>query len=94
MPRLTFASAGVGTSTHLAGEFFQTMAGIEIQHVPYRDSTALLSDLIAGRINRADPVTGAARSLKLQLSSSPSAWPPSASRAAPACPRSMTDGRR
>jgi tripartite-type tricarboxylate transporter receptor subunit TctC len=47
---LTFASAGVGTSTHLAGELFQTMAGIKLQHVPYRDSTALLSDLIAGRI--------------------------------------------
>ncbi|WBL81978.1 tripartite tricarboxylate transporter substrate binding protein [Bradyrhizobium xenonodulans] len=47
---LTFASAGVGTSTHLAGELFQTMAGIKIQHVPYRDSTALLSDLMAGRV--------------------------------------------
>lgn len=47
---LTFASAGVGTSTHLAGELFQTMAGIKIQHVPYRDSAALLSDLVAGRI--------------------------------------------
>ncbi|MCK1385239.1 tripartite tricarboxylate transporter substrate binding protein [Bradyrhizobium sp. 21] len=47
---LTFASAGVGTSTHLAGELFQTMAGIKIQHVPYRDSAALLSDLTAGRI--------------------------------------------
>jgi tripartite-type tricarboxylate transporter receptor subunit TctC len=48
---LTFASAGVGTSTHLAGELFQTMAGIKMQHVPYRDSAALLNDLIAGRVN-------------------------------------------
>ncbi|WP_314950252.1 tripartite tricarboxylate transporter substrate binding protein [Bradyrhizobium cosmicum] len=47
---LTFASAGVGTSTHLAGELFQTMAGIKVQHVPYRDSAALLSDLTAGRV--------------------------------------------
>lgn len=47
---LTFASAGAGTSTHLAGELFQTMAGIKLQHVPYRDSSALLSDLTAGRI--------------------------------------------
>lgn len=47
---LTFASAGVGTSTHLAGELFQTMANIKLQHVPYRDSAALLSDLTAGRI--------------------------------------------
>jgi tripartite-type tricarboxylate transporter receptor subunit TctC len=47
---LTFASAGVGTSTHLAGELFQTMADIKMQHVPYRDSAALLSDLVAGRV--------------------------------------------
>jgi len=47
---LTFASAGAGTSTHLAGELFQTMAGIKLQHVPYRDSSTLLSDLTAGRI--------------------------------------------
>jgi tripartite-type tricarboxylate transporter receptor subunit TctC len=47
---LTFASAGIGTSTHLAGELFQTMAGVKLQHVPYRDSAALLSDLVAGRV--------------------------------------------
>jgi tripartite-type tricarboxylate transporter receptor subunit TctC len=47
---LTFASAGIGTSTHLAGELFQTMAGIKMQHVPYRDSAALLNDLAAGRV--------------------------------------------
>lgn len=47
---LTFASAGVGTSTHLAGELFQTMTGIKMQHVPYRDSATLLSDLTAGRV--------------------------------------------
>ncbi|TYO63104.1 hypothetical protein FXV83_29045 [Bradyrhizobium hipponense] len=35
MPRLTFASAGVGTFTRLAGELFQTLAGIKILHVPY-----------------------------------------------------------
>ena len=39
---LTYASAGIGTSTHLAAELFQTMAGIKMQHVPYRDSAALL----------------------------------------------------
>src|SRR5258705_8120645 len=47
---LTFASAGIGTSTHLAGELFQTMAGVKLQHVPYRDSAALLSDLVTGRV--------------------------------------------
>jgi tripartite-type tricarboxylate transporter receptor subunit TctC len=47
---LTFASAGIGTSTHLAGELFQTMAGVKLQHVPYRDSAALLGDLVSGRV--------------------------------------------
>jgi tripartite-type tricarboxylate transporter receptor subunit TctC len=48
--KLTFASAGVGTSQHLAGELFKTLAGIDIQHVPYRGIAAVLPDLIAGRI--------------------------------------------
>jgi tripartite-type tricarboxylate transporter receptor subunit TctC len=47
---LTFASAGIGTSTHLAGELFQTMAGVKLLHVPYRDSATLLSDLVTGRV--------------------------------------------
>lgn len=47
---LTFASAGIGTSTHLAGELFQTMASVKLQHVPYRDSATLLSDLVTGRV--------------------------------------------
>jgi tripartite-type tricarboxylate transporter receptor subunit TctC len=47
---LTFASAGIGTSTHLAGELFQTMAGVKLQHVPYRDGATLLSDLATGRV--------------------------------------------
>jgi len=47
---LTFASAGIGTSTHLAGELFQSMAGVKLQHVPYRDTATLLSDLVTGRI--------------------------------------------
>jgi tripartite-type tricarboxylate transporter receptor subunit TctC len=47
---LTFASAGIGTSTHLAGELFQTVASVKMQHVPYRDSAALLNDLVAGRV--------------------------------------------
>jgi tripartite-type tricarboxylate transporter receptor subunit TctC len=47
---LTFASAGIGTSTHLGGELFQAMAGVKLQHVPYRDSATLLSDLVTGRV--------------------------------------------
>jgi tripartite-type tricarboxylate transporter receptor subunit TctC len=43
--------AGVGTSQHLAGELFKVMAGVEIQQVPYRGSTGVLPDLLAGRLN-------------------------------------------
>ena len=48
--KLTFGSAGPGTSQHLAGELFKTMAGIDIQHVPYRGIAAVMPDLIAGRL--------------------------------------------
>jgi tripartite-type tricarboxylate transporter receptor subunit TctC len=50
---LTFGSAGAGTSQHLAGELFRTMAGIDIQHVPYRGIAAVMPDLIAGRLTMA-----------------------------------------
>jgi tripartite-type tricarboxylate transporter receptor subunit TctC len=48
--KLTFGSAGVGTSQHLAGELFKTMAGLDITHVPYRGIAAVMPDLLAGRI--------------------------------------------
>jgi tripartite-type tricarboxylate transporter receptor subunit TctC len=51
--KLTFGSAGPGTSQHLAGELFKTMAGIDIQHVPYRGIAAVMPDLIAGRLTMA-----------------------------------------
>jgi tripartite-type tricarboxylate transporter receptor subunit TctC len=51
--KLTFGSAGVGTSQHLAGELFKTMAGIDIVHVPYRGIAAVMPDLLAGRITMA-----------------------------------------
>ena len=43
--------AGVGTSQHLAGELFKIMAGVQIQQVPYRGSTGVIPDLLAGRLN-------------------------------------------
>jgi tripartite-type tricarboxylate transporter receptor subunit TctC len=47
---LTFASAGVGTTQHLSGELFKTMAGIDIRHVPYRGIAAVMPDLLGGRV--------------------------------------------
>lgn len=48
---LTFGSSGPGTSSHLAGELFKSVAGIDLLHVPYKGSGAVLADLIAGRVD-------------------------------------------
>jgi tripartite-type tricarboxylate transporter receptor subunit TctC len=45
-----FGSAGIGASTHLAGELFKLMAGANIVHVPYRGSVPALRDLRAGQV--------------------------------------------
>ena len=47
---LTFGSAGVGTTQHLSGELFKTMAGLDIQHIPYRGIAAVMPDLLGGRL--------------------------------------------
>lgn len=46
---LTFGSAGVGTTHHLAGELFMKLAGVEMVHVPYRGGPAAILDIIGGR---------------------------------------------
>jgi len=47
---LTYAHTGAGTSQHLAGELFKAMAKVDIRPIAYRGSTALLPDLLAGRV--------------------------------------------
>ena len=49
-PGKSFASAGVGTTQHLAGELFKSMAHVDIQHVPYRGAAPVITELLAGRI--------------------------------------------
>jgi len=46
---LTFASAGMGTASHLAGELFKSMARIEMTHVPYKGNVPAITDLLAGQ---------------------------------------------
>ncbi|MDI1286923.1 MAG: tripartite tricarboxylate transporter substrate-binding protein [Reyranella sp.] len=46
--KLTYASAGNGTSQHLAGELFKKMAGVNILHVPYRGGAPAIQDIVAG----------------------------------------------
>jgi len=48
--KLNFASAGNGTTSHLAGELFRTQAGIDIVHVPYRGGALAMTDLIGGQV--------------------------------------------
>ncbi len=47
---LNYASGGNGSSTHLAGELFKQVAGIDIVHVPYKGSGPAMNDLIAGQV--------------------------------------------
>jgi tripartite-type tricarboxylate transporter receptor subunit TctC len=49
--KLTYAHAGAGTSQHLAAELFKSVAGVDLQPVAYRGTTALLPDLLAGRVS-------------------------------------------
>src|SRR5262245_12327875 len=48
--KINYASAGAGTSSHLTGELFKMMAGVEMVHVPYRGSTPAETDLLGGQV--------------------------------------------
>ena len=47
---LTFASSGSGSSTHLSGELFKALAGVDILHVPYKGSSQALIDVLSGQV--------------------------------------------
>jgi len=47
---LNFGSSGSGTSIHLSGELFNTLAGVKMQHVPYKGRAQAIPDLLGGRI--------------------------------------------
>ena len=51
--QLNFSSVGTGTSPHLGGELFKSLAGVDIVHVPYKGTAPAMTDLIAGRIQLA-----------------------------------------
>ena len=48
---LTYGSAGNGSSSHLSGALFEALAGVNMVHVPYKGSSPLLVDVLAGRID-------------------------------------------
>jgi tripartite-type tricarboxylate transporter receptor subunit TctC len=49
--KLTFASSGAGSSTHLSAELFKSMAGIDVVHIPFKGSGQALIDVVAGRVS-------------------------------------------
>ena len=77
---LRWASGGIGTSQHLAGELFTQMSGLKMIHVPYRGTGPALNDLAAGIVDAyfGDPATlglirgGKARAMAV---TSPERWP-------------------
>ena len=48
--KINMASSGIGSTPHLAGELFKMMAGVDIQHVPYRGAAPAMTDLLAGQV--------------------------------------------
>ena len=60
--KISFASSGIGSSSHLAGELFKSRAGIDIFHVPYRGTGLALQDIIGGNVSMAIDSLGAYRS--------------------------------
>src|SRR5262249_23589338 len=57
--KINYASAGSGTPSHLAGALFEMMAGVRLQHVPYRGAAPALTDLLGGQVQVAfSPMPG------------------------------------
>jgi tripartite-type tricarboxylate transporter receptor subunit TctC len=60
---LTYASFGVGSAGHLAGELFCSMTGTDMRHVPYKGSAPAITDLLGGRVSIMFPGIGSAMPL-------------------------------
>jgi tripartite-type tricarboxylate transporter receptor subunit TctC len=61
--KLFYGSGGVGTNTHMGGELFKSLAGVDLVHVPYRGAGAVLQDLMGGSVQML--VTSAPTALSL-----------------------------
>jgi tripartite-type tricarboxylate transporter receptor subunit TctC len=49
--KLSYGSQGIGTASHLTGELFMTLTGTKLVHVPYKGTSAVLNDVIAGHVD-------------------------------------------
>ena len=59
--KLTYGSAGGGSTFHMSAELFKAMAGLAIVHIPYRGGGPALTDTIAGQVDMSFPVLSAAQ---------------------------------
>ena len=50
--KLTYGTPGIGTSPHMCMELFKSMAGVDLQHIPYRGTVPALTDVMSGQITR------------------------------------------
>jgi len=73
--KLSYGTPGIGTSPHLCMELFKSMAGVDLQHVPYKGTAAAVTDIIGGQIDvafatalTAKPLIDAGRLRALALS--------------------------
>lgn len=70
-PGLAFASSGAGTQQHITGEWFASLAGIRLTHVPYKGGSQAVTDLLGGQIQLASvgaaPLTPYYKSGKLKI---------------------------
>ena len=60
---LTYASAGVGSASHLAIELMRDMANIDMQHIPYKGTTEAIADIVSGRVDFSIGPVGATQAL-------------------------------
>jgi tripartite-type tricarboxylate transporter receptor subunit TctC len=57
--KISFASAGIGSGSHMSGELFKMMTGLDLVHVPYRGGGPALADLVGGQVQLMFPGTTA-----------------------------------
>ena len=58
--KISYGSAGNGSTEHLSGEMFKSMAGLDMVHVPYKGGAPMMTDLISGQIQMAIETSGSA----------------------------------
>jgi tripartite-type tricarboxylate transporter receptor subunit TctC len=61
--KVSYGSAGIGSTEHMSAELFRALSGVNIVHVPYRGGAPMLADLVAGNIQMSIETSGAATPL-------------------------------